>query len=205
MPSVSDFLVQVALQGPWLLLVTALLETSFVTGLFVPAGADLSFATAFALGQGSSLLALAAAALSGGAIGDSVGFWIGRKGRERWSRGPGRLARVVRSHPAHYFGDRPFLSVTIPRLISFVRTTMPLAVGMSGISYYCYLRYELIGLVLWCALYMTMGVTAGEGWHWVDQMFGLDGATVVVGGGGRRWIRGAPPVHPVVSAEGMRW
>jgi hypothetical protein len=88
--------------------VTALLETSFVTGLFVPAGAALSFATAFALGQGSSLP-------------------------------------------------------------------------------------------------MTMGVAAGKGWHWVDQMFGLDGAKVVVGGGGLRWIRGAPPVHPVVSAEEMRW
>jgi membrane-associated protein len=112
-----------------------------------------------------------------------VGFWIGRKGRERWSRGPGRLARVVRSvrsRTAHYLGGRPFLSVTIPRLISFVRTAMPLAAGMSGLSYSRYLRYELIGLVLWCALYVTMGVAVGEGWHWAAQMFGLDGTTALL-------------------------
>ena len=107
---VSDFLVQVALQGPWFLLVTAFLETSFVTGLLVPAGAALPFATAFALGQGSSLPAIPTAALAVGAVGDSVGFWIGRKGRD----------------------------------------------GVGG-------------------------------------------------SGGRRWIRGARPVHPVASAEEMRW
>jgi membrane protein DedA with SNARE-associated domain len=73
-----------------------------------------------------------------------------------------------------------FLSVTILRLISFVRTAMPLASGMSGLSCYRYLRYERIGLVLWCTLYMTMGVTAGERWHWAAQAFGLDGATVLV-------------------------
>ena len=183
MPSVSDFLVQVALQGPWLTFVTAFLETSFLTGLFVPAGAALSFATAFSLEQGGSLPALAAAALAGGAIGDSVGFWIGRKGRTRWSRGPGRLAqmvRSVRSRTARHFGGQPFLSVTIPRLISFARTVMPLAAGMSGISYARYLGHELIGVTLWCALYMTMGVAAGEGWHWAAQVFGLDGATVLL-------------------------
>ena len=130
MPSVSEFLVQVALQGPWLTFVTAFLETSFLTGLLIPAEPALSFATAFALEQGGSLPALAGAALAGGAIGDSVGFWIGRKGRARWSRGPGPLARLVRSvrsRTARHFGGQPFLSVTIPRLISFARTVMPLA------------------------------------------------------------------------------
>ena len=172
-----------ALQGPWLTFVAAFLETSFVTGLFVPAGAALSFATAFAMEQGGSLPALAAAAVAGGAIGDNVGFWIGRRGRAGWSRGPGRLAHVVRSvrsRTARHFGGQPFLSVTIPRLVSFARTVMPLAAGMSGISYSRYVRHELIGVVLWCALYMTMGVAAGEGWHWAAQLFGLDGATVLV-------------------------
>ena len=172
-----------ALRGPWLTFVTAFLETSFITGLFVPAGAALSFATAFSLEQGGSLPVLAAAALAGGALGDNVGFWIGRKGRMRWSRGPGLLARVVRSvrsRTAHHFGGQPFLSVTIPRLVSFARTVMPLAAGMSGISYSRYLRHEMIGVALWCALYMTMGIAAGEGWHWAAQLFGLDGATILL-------------------------
>ena len=120
LPSVSEFLVQVAIHGPWLTFVTAFLETSFLTGLFVPAGATRSFATVFSLEQGGSLPVLAAVVLVGSTIGDSVGFSIGRKGRTRWSRGPGRLAQVVRSvrsRTASHFGGQPFISVTIPRPI----------------------------------------------------------------------------------------
>ena len=162
----------------------AFLETSFVTGLFVPTGAALSFATALVLDEGGSLAALAAAALAGGAIGDSVGFWVGRKGRARLSSGPGHLARFarsLRSRTARYFGGQPFLSVTVARLISFAHTVMPMAAGMSGLSYARYLRYELIGVVVWCALYMATGVVAGGGWHWAARLFGIDGASLLFG------------------------
>ena len=51
---------------------------------------------------------------------------------------------------------------------------------MSGLSYSRYLRHELFGVVLWCSLYMAMGVAAGEGWYWAAQLFGLDGATALL-------------------------
>lgn len=51
---------------------------------------------------------------------------------------------------------------------------------MSGISDARHLGHELIGVTLWCALYMTMGVATGEGWHWAVQVFGLNGATVLL-------------------------
>jgi hypothetical protein len=114
-------------------LVTAFLETSFVTGLLVPAGAALSFATAFALGQGSSLPALATAALASGTVGDAD--WIG--------------TLVCSLHDDGGCGGGG------------------MALGGSDVR------------ARWC--------------------YGVDS------GGGRCWIRGTPPVHPVASAEEMRW
>jgi membrane protein DedA with SNARE-associated domain len=174
LPTAPTLLDLVTVQGPWIVLLLAVLETSFVTGLVVPSGVATSIATGLALEQDTSVLAVAVAALAGGAIGDSIGFWIGRRGRERWLGGPGRFARRVREVQARssvYLKGRPFLSVTIARVISFVRTVMPMAAGMSGMSYLRFLPYELLGLVLWCALYVAMGAGAGQGWVWAIQLF----------------------------------
>ena len=183
MESLAEILDLIVDQGPWLLFLLALLETSFVWGFFIPTGAALSLAAALVFDEGGSIPVLAAAAMTGGAIGDSVGYWIGRRGRERWADGSGRIARMVgwaHARTSHYFGRRPFLSVTVPRLISFVRTVMPLAAGMSGITYGRFLKYELPGVVLWCALYMTAGLGAGEGWRLAENVFGVDGAVILV-------------------------
>lgn len=172
MPTAPTLLDLVTVQGPWIVLLLAILETSFITGLVVPSGVATSLATGLALEQGSSVSAVAVAALVGGAIGDTVGFWIGRRGRERWLGGSGRFARRVRDVQARsspYLTGRPFLAVTIARLISFVRTVMPMAAGMSGMSYVRFLPYELLGVVLWCSLYVAMGAGAGQGWVWAIQ------------------------------------
>ena len=184
MRSVAELLDLVAVQGPWLLFVMALLETSFVWGFFIPTGVVLTLASAVAFDEGGNLPALAAAALTGGAIGDTIGYWVGRKGQERWARGSGRVARfvtVARVRTAPFMGSRPLLSITIARVISFVRTVMPLGAGMSGISYTRFLSYELPGLFLWCSIYMAVGMAAGEGWTWAARVFGAEGAAILLG------------------------
>lgn len=65
---------------------------------------------------------------------------------------------------------------------------MPLAAGMSGLSYARYLRYELMGLAIWCALYMTMGAAAGEGWYWAARLWGVSGAAVVLAAAVTAWF-----------------
>jgi membrane-associated protein len=176
LPDAPTLLDQVAVHGPWIIFLLTILETSFVTGILVPSGVATALATGIALEEGRSVVAVALAALAGGAIGDTIGFWIGRFGREHWLSGSGRLARRVRDaqhRSAHYLSGRPFLSVTLARCVSFVRTLMPLVAGMSGLTYPRYLTYELLGLVLWCSLYVAIGAGLGEGWIWVFRLFGL--------------------------------
>ena len=174
MPPVPTLLDLVTVHGPWVIFLLAILETSFVTGLLVPAGVATSIATGIALEEGSSVFPVALAALAGGAIGDSVGFWIGRGGRERWLSAPGRFARRVRAaqtRASATLSGRPFLSVTLARVISFVRTVMPMAAGISGMPYLRFLPYEMLGLLVWCALYVAMGAGAGEGWVLAIRVF----------------------------------
>ena len=95
MPSVAELLDLVAVQGPWLLFLMALLETSFVWGFFIPAGVALSLASAVAFDEGGNLPLIALSAGTGGAIGDTIGYWVGRWGHDRWARGHGRVAVLV--------------------------------------------------------------------------------------------------------------
>ena len=89
--------------------------------------------------------------------------------------------RRIRAGASRWFGRHPFLSVTVARLVSFVRTVMPMAAGMSDLAYRRYLAYELPGVVAWCALYVMAGFAAGQGWRWATEALGLAGALALLG------------------------
>ena len=72
-----------------------------------------------------SLTLMIVAAICGGAVGDSIGFWIGRSSGQALGRGEGWAGRRYRQYApmaSRFFGRRPFYSVTVARLVSFVRT-----------------------------------------------------------------------------------
>ncbi|MEX2466898.1 MAG: VTT domain-containing protein [Gemmatimonadota bacterium] len=179
------------LYGPWLLALMAALETCFITGLVVPSGMATSFATALALEEGLALGPMLVAAAAGGAVGDTAGYWIGRKWGGRILEGESRLARITRvrhARLADFFGRHPVYSVSVGRLISFARTLMPMAAGMSGLRYRTFLFYELFGLVGWVALYAGIGMLAGESWEAVARWVGVGGAALFALAGAVLWI-----------------
>jgi len=186
----SSLLELLPVHGPWLIFLLAVLETSFVTGLVVPSGVATSVGTVLALQGSLELAPLIGAALAGGAVGDLVGFWIGRVGGARVLDGNGRLSLfAARRHAAvsRLFGRHPFYSVTLARLVSFVRTLMPMAAGMSGLAFPRYLSYELLGLVGWAAIYVGIGALAGESWELVTQLVGAGGAAIFAVAGALLW------------------
>ncbi len=188
---VNQLLELLVAYGPALLFTLAVLETSFVTGLFVPSGVATSLATVLALQGRVELVPMIVAATVGGAVGDSIGFWVGRRAGERALLGDGRWARRIapgRAALERLYGKHPVYSVTVARLISFVRTMMPMAAGMSGLPYRTYLLYELVGLVGWTAMYVAIGVLARESWGVVTQLVGVGGTAVFAVVGVSIWI-----------------
>lgn len=182
----------VATHGPWVLFLMAVAETCFVTGLAVPSGVATSVATVLALqGHGSPVLVLLAAAC-GGAAGDSLGFWVGRRGAERLGQGRGWASRLHRRHAARaapFFRRHPLYSVTVARLVSFVRTLMPMAAGMTPMRYRTFLVFEIPGVVAWAAMYAVIGVLARQSWARVTSMVGIGWTVVFVVAGVGLWMR----------------
>lgn len=181
-PFLGDFLALVETHGEWMLFVLAVAETCFVTGLAVPSGVATSLATILALEGHLSLSVVAAAALAGGWVGDSIGFWIGRRGGEWLGAGEGRVAALYRRRREaadRIFGRHPLVSVSLARLLSFVRTIMPLAAGMSSLSYRRFLPYQALGVSAWAGLYMAVGYLAGESWELASRILGLGGAAAL--------------------------
>jgi len=172
-----------SVHGVWVLFLLAALETSFLTGLFVPAGVATSIATVLALSNGGSLWPVALAATTGGAVGDSVGFWIGRWWGDRILHRDGVWARKLANRQADlvdFETKHPLFSVSVARLISFVRTLMPITAGASGLSYRRFVPYEILGVVGWTVLYVSIGVVARESWMAALRWVGVGGAFVFV-------------------------
>ena len=192
MDLVSILFDQLAAHGPWLLFVLAILETCFVTGLVVPSGVATSVSTILALETGTPLAPFIVAAACGGFVGDSIGYWVGRRSGEYLLRDGGRWRRLLGSRwdaVQDLFGRHPVYSVTVARLISFVRTVMPMAAGMSGMSYHRYLTFEVVGVLGWTAIYVAIGFAGREGWEAASRVFGVGGAMAfVVATGVALWV-----------------
>lgn len=190
------------LYGPWLLFALAFLETCFLTGLVVPAGVATAMGTVLALEDPTlHLPTVIVAVLAGGALGDSVGYWVGRAAGERVLTGDGRWARVLRRRHwllDRWFGRHPAYSVSLARVISFVRTVMPMAAGMSRLGYPRFLAYELLGLGACTALYVGIGVLTQESWEAVTRALGIGGAVAFAGVG---WVVWWTLRHRVRSAR----
>ncbi|MEQ8329458.1 MAG: DedA family protein [Longimicrobiales bacterium] len=177
--------------GPWLLFVMAVLETSFVTGLVVPSGLATAVGTALALEGQMALPEVLVAAAAGGWLGDISGFWIGQVWGERVLEGRGRVSRAVaRRQPdlERFFGRHPVLSVTVARLVSFVRTLMPMTAGMSQLSFRRYLPYEALGLAGWLAIYVGIGAAGQESWTALTRVVGVGGTLAFAGVATAAWI-----------------
>lgn len=182
----------VADHGSWALFVLAILETSFVTGLVVPSGTAAAFAAGVSRDDPTILVTILVFTAAGGWVGDLIGYAIGRVGGPRLVEGRGWAGRVVRRHLAttgRFLGRHPVYSVTVARLVSFVRTVMPLSAGISGMSPGTYLAFELPGVILWAGLYVGVGVLAGESWQLASSIVGGGWLALFAVAGAVLWFR----------------
>lgn len=180
-PWIPDLLARV---GPGLVLALAFLETVFITGLVMPTGPTIIVATLMARGVGGwGVESVVAAAMLGGLLGDSGGFWIGRRFGRRIFQGEGYFARAAARHlprAASLASRHPAAGVTFARLISFVRTLSPQLAGMSRLTYPRFLAYDVVGVTGWAALYVGIALLAGESWRVVSGWIGATGGLLLL-------------------------
>ncbi|MCH8812615.1 MAG: dephospho-CoA kinase [Gemmatimonadetes bacterium] len=175
----------IAMYGPWLVGGMAMLETALIIGLVLPTEPTLVVATAFALQGHFSFGSVVGAAVLGAVLGDSTGFMIGRWGGPRVLNGRGRVARMARRHQDRaldLFERHAGLSVSLARMVPFVRTLMPLVAGSTGVPYRRFLAFDLLGISGWAFLGLGIAYAGARSWEIGVGSVGLWWATL--GGAG---------------------
>lgn len=139
-------------------------ESGLFVGFFLP-GDSLLFTAGFLASQGYfSIAFLVLLACVGAILGDSVGYAFGRKvGPKIFSREDSfwfhkkHLARAESFYERH--GKK---TIIIARFIPIVRTFAPIVAGVGKMEYKTFIKFNIIGGILWGAGVTLIGYFLGQ-------------------------------------------
>lgn len=154
--------------GPWfyvLMFLVIFCETGLVITPFLPGDSLLFALGAFAarpdgLNLGTLLLSLTIAAI----VGDSVNYWIGSLLGPRIFRGEKiRFLNPKHLEKTHEFYERyGGKTIILARFVPIVRTFAPFVAGMGRMTYRRFMAFNVIGGVVWIALFLIGGYAFGN-------------------------------------------
>jgi undecaprenyl-diphosphatase len=153
------------------------LEASAFVGFVFPGEIAVILGGVVASQARAPLWAVIAAAVSGAIIGDSVGYFIGRRWGTQLLHGTlGRLP-VIRTYldrhlesARAYVRRRKGAAVFFGRFTAALRVLVPGLAGMSDVHYPSFLFYNVLGGALWGAGFAVLGYLAGVNYHRVEKI-----------------------------------
>ena len=139
-------------------------ETGLLVGFFLP-GDSLLFSIGVAVGAASGNPLVLGVLLTMAAIaGDNTGYFLGRKAGPRiFSRPQSRLF-----HPDHLRKTSEFYNrygaraIIYARFMPIIRTCTPFVAGVARMPYSRFLRYSLLGGIIWIGFMLTLGYKMGQ-------------------------------------------
>lgn len=139
-------------------------ETGLLTGFFLP-GDSFLFTVGVVAGAGELRLPLVWLVLmTAGILGDSTGYWLGRRTGPLIFRRPDsrffkreHLLRSKRFYERH--GGR---TIVIAKFLPIFRTFVPFLAGVSQMRYPKFLLFSVSGVIGWVASITTLGFTLGS-------------------------------------------
>jgi membrane-associated protein len=164
------FDVQSWLSSGGLLLLAAIVfaETGLLVGFFLP-GDTLLFVAGFLTSAAGGhvmppLPVTATIAFAAAAIGDQIGYTIGRRvGPSVFNRSRSRLFNPANALRAEaFFAQRGPRALVLARFIPVVRTFTPVVAGVGRMRYRTFLTYNLLGAALWGLGITTLGAFLGR-------------------------------------------
>jgi membrane-associated protein len=152
--------------GTWtyvLLFLIIFMETGFVVTPFLP-GDSLLFAAGSFAALGSlnpwvlfGLLGIAAV------LGDTINYWIGNyigdrafSGNIRW------LKREYLDRTHAFYEKHGGKTIILARFVPIIRTFAPFVAGVGSMSYGRFITYNVVGGVVWVAIFTFMGYFFGN-------------------------------------------
>ncbi len=145
-----------------LLFATALLDSIFIIGAFVPAGIVL-FSAGALVALGSLELWQAVVMAAAGAVGgDGFSFWLGRSYGEHLfaNRWLGRYPDLL-NNGRRFFARYGAMSVALARFLGPMRAVVPALGGASGLGVAGFLIADVLSAILWAFTFILPGVAFG--------------------------------------------
>lgn len=158
----------VASMGLWtyvILFGVIFVETGLVIMPFLPGDSLLFAAGAIAALEGAKLnVAVLFVILAGAAvIGDSVNYWIGHKVGPAAFSGKIRFLKKEHLDRTHAFYEKHGgKTIFLARFMPIVRTFAPFVAGIGRMRYGYFLTYNVVGGVIWTALFIFGGYYFGN-------------------------------------------
>jgi len=152
--------------GFWVYLILfgiVFIETGIVITPFLPGDSLLFAAGAFAamgsLDLGLLMLLLSVAAVAGDTVNYHIGYRVGHKAFD------GRIRFLKKEHlerAQHFYEKHGRKTIVIARFVPIVRTFAPFVAGIGKMSYWSFISYNVIGGILWVAIFLIGGYFFGN-------------------------------------------
>jgi membrane-associated protein len=139
-------------------------ETGLLIGFFLPGDSLLVTAGVFAGTGQLSLLNLNLLLIAAAILGDTAGYWFGRKaGPALFNRPKSLLFNPEHLRRAHDFYEKHGgKTIVIARFMPIVRTFAPIVAGMGRMSYRRFLAFNVFGGALWVLSMTLIGYFLGQ-------------------------------------------
>jgi len=139
-------------------------ESGILLGIFFPGDSLLFTAGLLSAGGFLSIVPLTLLVIISAILGDSVGYWFGKKvGNAIYTRPDSRFFKqtYVTRTQAFYaqYGGR---AIVLARFVPIVRTIAPILAGVGTMKYPRFLSYNLVGGTLWGASMTLLGFSLGS-------------------------------------------
>lgn len=131
------------------------------------------------------IVGVIAVAAAGAIIGDSLGFWAGRRGGRPLLKRFGRYLRLDEKHfdqAEKIFRDHGDKMVFFGRFVAVLRAWAAFWAGVNKMHYPKFLLYNAAGGIIWAALYGLLGYYIGSNLpllHKIVRDFGFGSIAVV--------------------------
>ena len=153
--------------GLWIYAILFLIvfcETGLVVTPFLPGDSLLFAAGAVAALGGMDVHIAAALLLAAAVIGDAVNFAIGKYfGEKLFAKPDSRVFKREYLDKTHAFYEKyGGKTIILARFVPIVRTFAPFVAGMGDMHYGHFIRYNIIGALMWVGLLTYAGYFFGE-------------------------------------------
>lgn len=138
-------------------------ETGLFFGFFFPGDSLLFMAGIFASQGFLSIGALLIGCILAAVIGDTVGYWTGKKwGRRLFEKDAGLFFKKQRLIDAEeFYKKHGKYTIIIARFVPIIRTFAPIVAGIGKMHYFTFISYNIFGGIFWVSLMLLAGYFFG--------------------------------------------